>query len=107
MGMDSFDSIEDQLDLKYGERALYRQLVDSEKLKDWLLTSREGQAINKEIKFRYARAQEEFVSCDLGDVEALSKAKLKLEVCKEVYSIFSAIFQDGEQAEAILTNKVD
>lgn len=107
MSINSFDSIEDQLELREDEQPLYAMLVDSEKLKDWLLTTREGKAVDSEVKRRYEHAISKFVSCDLGDTEALNKAKIELEVSKQVYSIFSAIFQDGDQAEAMLTNKVD
>lgn len=100
-----FEEEIDSLGLNQQEQSLAYKFVNSEKLKDWLLRSREGQAVNQEVQTMYARALQDFENCEMHDVEGMQKARLELEVSKRLYGVFSAIFQDGEQAEKILTGE--
>lgn len=100
-----FEDELNSLELNDQEKELAHKFVDSEKLKDWLLTTREGRAVDSEIKTMYALALQSFENCDMSDTKGMMDARLELEVAKRVYRVFNAVFQDGEQAEKVLTSE--
>jgi len=92
------------LNLTKDEHEIASLVIDSEALKRWLISTREGKAIDREVKYRYSLALKKFEDCKATDIEAMQEAKMELEVAKKIFSIFSAIFTDGDRAEEILTN---
>ena len=87
------------------ERNLINMYVKGEKLRNWLITSKEGQAINEEIQYIYAKALDEFASCSPTDIESINAAKLDLTVAKKIFEIFNGVFQDADNAERELTEE--
>ena len=84
---------------------LIDKYVRGEKLRMWLTTSKEGQAISEQIEYMYCRAMDDFSNCDSTNHKALNKAKFDLTVAKRIYEIFNGVFQDAEQAETILSEE--
>ena len=85
------------------ELNLINMYVKGEKLRNWLINTKEGQAINDEIQYIYARALDEFSSCSPSDIKALSAAKMDLTVAKKIFEIFNGVFNDADNAEKELT----
>lgn len=88
-----------------GEFNLIDQYVRGEKLRTWLTTTKEGQAISEQIEYMYCRAMDNFATCDINDADALQKAKLDITVAKRVFEIFNGIFQEAHMAENILSEE--
>ncbi len=87
------------------ELNLINMYVKGEVLRTWLLNSKEGQAVNEEIKYIYARALDAFSTCAISDTDALNAAKLDLTVAAKIYEIFNGVFQDADNAERELTEE--
>ncbi len=87
------------------ELNLVEKYVRGEKLRQWLLTTKEGQAISDRIEYMYCRALDDFSTSDLNDTPTLEKAKLDLTVAKRIYEIFDTVFLEAQQAENNLSGE--
>lgn len=87
------------------ELNLIDKYVRGEKLRIWLTTSKEGQAISQQIEYLYCRALDDFSNCDITEKDKLEKAKFDLTVAKGIYEIFNGVFQDANTAETLLSEE--
>ncbi len=88
-----------------GEMSLIDKYVRGEKLRMWLTTTKEGQAVSEQVEYMYCRAMDDFSNCDPTDHNALDKAKFDLTVAKRIFDIFNGIFQEADSAENILSEE--
>ena len=93
-----YEGIE-QLAASHEEADLIARYITSEKLKDWITLTKEGQAINSRIMSLYDKAHQAFEECHPTDIEGLQKARIDIQVSKSIYEIFSSIFEEGRNAE--------
>lgn len=84
---------------------LIEKYVKGEKLRDWLLYSKEGQAISEQLEYMYCRALDDFANCESTDITGLQKAKIDLIVTSRIFDVFNGIFQESESAEVMLTEE--
>ena len=88
-----------------GELNLIDKYVRGEKLRFWLTSTKEGQAVSEQVEYMYCRALDDFSTCEGTDTVALDKAKFDLTVAKRIYEIFNGIFQEADSAESILSEE--
>ena len=86
-----------------GELNLVEKYVRGEKLREWLLNTKEGQAVSEQVEYMYCRAIDDFSNCSVGNFKALEEAKLNLTVAKRIYEVFNGVFNEAQQAEDILS----
>ena len=87
------------------ELNLVEKYVRGEKLREWLLNTKEGQAISEQVEYMYCRAIDDFSNSDIGDTAKLEAAKLNITVAKRIYEIFNGVFSEAQQAENILSEE--
>lgn len=107
MAQESDNSFEELTELARTSREKFytEQFIAGERLREWLLRSPEGRLIADIIKDDYLSALAALEECALGDVQALTEAQLRLEVCKRVRGCFEKAFQAQQEAEQQLTEE--
>lgn len=99
--MESFDHVESLIQDSDMLGVLQRKMIKGDRIRAWISSTPEGQAVCEEIKQQQVIAITEFLYCDINDIEALKAAKMKVEIAQNTYSIFNAIIQDADTAESI------
>lgn len=103
---EAFDALE-QLAASPIEVQLTATYITSERLRAWLKETKEGKAVSAEIMRLHEAGVSKLISCDASDIKGMQEAKLDIEVSKRVYEMFSAIFEDGENAEKQLSGELN
>jgi hypothetical protein len=87
------------------EAELIQKYIKGERVRAFLLHDKAGQSINEEVQRKISSAIDSFWSCEPGDTESLIKAKQELELAKGIIGMFTAIFNDQQDAENQLNDK--
>ena len=89
------------------ELNLVEKFVRGEKLRHWLINTKEGQAISEKLEYMYCRALDDFENAPTGAFNQLEAAKIDLTVAKRIYEVFNGIFQDADIAEKTLAGEIE
>ena len=87
------------------ELNLIDKYVKGEKLRHWLTSTKEGQAISERIEYMYCRALDDFAKCNGTNSDALLQAKFDMTVAQRIYEVFNGIFQEAEMSENLLSEE--